>query len=51
MATTTMSPARLTDEQLREVLELVKGSDSVELKLTVPESSQRSKMGRTGASR
>jgi hypothetical protein len=42
MSTATMSPARLTDEQLGEVLELVKGADSVELKLTVPESSQRS---------
>ena len=42
MATTTRKPARLTDEQLGEVLELVKGADSVELKLTVPESSQRS---------
>ncbi len=29
---------RLTDEQLDEVLNLVKGADSVELKLTVPES-------------
>ena len=35
MATTT-SP-RLTDEQQAEFLELAKGSDSVELKLTVPE--------------
>jgi hypothetical protein len=42
MATATTEPARLTDEQLGEVLELVKGADSVELKLTVPESSQRS---------
>jgi len=42
MSTATMSPARLTDEQLGKVLELVKGADSVELKLTVPESSQRS---------
>jgi hypothetical protein len=42
MATTTTRSARLTDAQLGEVLELVKGADSVELKLTVPESSQRS---------
>jgi hypothetical protein len=33
---------RLTDEQLREILRLSKGSDSVELKLTVPASGQRS---------
>ena len=42
MATATKSPTRLTDEQLSEVLELVKGADTVELKLTVPESSHRS---------
>jgi hypothetical protein len=33
---------RLSDKQLVEVLELVEDADSVELKLTVPESSQRS---------
>jgi hypothetical protein len=33
---------RLTDAQLGEMLELVKGADSVELKLTIPESGQRS---------
>jgi hypothetical protein len=32
----------LTDAQIAEVLELIKGSDSVELKLTIPESHQRS---------
>ena len=32
----------LTDEQLAEVLELTKGADSVELKLTVPDSEHRS---------
>ena len=42
MATAMKRPARLSDQQLGEVLELVKGADSVELKLTVPESSQRS---------
>ncbi len=42
MATATKRPARLSDQQLAEVLELVKGADTVELKLTVPESSQRS---------
>jgi hypothetical protein len=34
-------PMLLTDEQLAEMLRLVEGSDSVELKLTVPESEQR----------
>ena len=33
---------RLTDDQLRDLLRLTKGSDSVELKLTVPASGQRS---------
>ena len=33
---------RLTDGQLAELLELIEGADSVELKLTVPESDQRS---------
>ncbi len=42
MATATRSTSGLSNEQLIEVLELVKGADSVELKLTVPESSQRS---------
>jgi len=34
--------ARLDDAQIAEVLRLIKGADSVELKLTVPESAQRS---------
>jgi hypothetical protein len=34
--------SRLTDEQLEEMMALVKGADSVELKLTVPASDQRS---------
>ena len=42
MATATTSSPHLSDEQLREVLTLVKGADSVELTLTVPESTQRS---------
>ena len=42
MATTARKPKRLSDEDLARVLELAKQSDSVELKLTVPESSQRS---------
>ncbi len=41
MATATKRTAPLSDEQLQEMLGLVKGADSVELKLTVPESSQR----------
>ncbi|HYH91941.1 MAG TPA: hypothetical protein VD763_02190, partial [Candidatus Saccharimonadales bacterium] len=35
-------PAGFTSEQLSEVLALIKGADSVELKLTVPETDQRS---------
>jgi hypothetical protein len=31
----------LTDEQLRELLDLIKGADSVELKLTVPDEDRR----------
>ena len=42
MATATTSSPHLSDEQLRDVLQLVQGADSVELKLTVPESQQRS---------
>ena len=38
MATTSTARARLTDEELSRMLALIKGSDSVELKLTVPES-------------
>jgi hypothetical protein len=37
--------SNLTDDQLMEVLELVKGADSVELKLTLPETAR----ARTGA--
>jgi hypothetical protein len=39
------SPGRITelpDDELRELLELVRGADSVELKLTVPDADQRS---------
>lgn len=42
MATTTGRRPPLSDEQLGDMLSLIKGADSVELKLTVPESSQRS---------
>jgi hypothetical protein len=40
--TTTAPGSQLSNEQLEELLALVKGSDSVELKLTVPESGHRS---------
>jgi hypothetical protein len=40
--TTTTEPVSLTSEQLSEVLTLIKGADSVELKLTVPDVGQRS---------
>lgn len=36
------TPASLTGDDLAEMLDLIKDADSVELKLTVPESSQRS---------
>jgi hypothetical protein len=35
-------PGRLSDEQLREIIELIKGADSVELKLSVPDADRRS---------
>ena len=42
MATATKERPRLSDEQMRELFRLIKGADSVELKLTVPESDHRS---------
>jgi hypothetical protein len=45
MTTATRETAQLTQEQQAELLHLVKGADSVELKLTIPESSQRSTAG------
>jgi hypothetical protein len=42
MATTTKPGLALGDEELGKLLELIKGADSVELKLTVPEADQRS---------
>ena len=42
MATSTTPGPALADEELRKLLELIKGADSVELKLTVPEQHQRS---------
>jgi hypothetical protein len=47
MATTSTSKA-LTPEQVAEVLELLKDSDSVELKLTVPESNRQATIGSLG---
>ena len=40
MGTDTSTRPRLTDEQLQEMLGLIKGADSVELKLTIADSSQ-----------
>jgi hypothetical protein len=45
---TRRSPRRLTDEQLREILSLTKDADSVELKLTVPDSDLRSTINSLG---
>lgn len=42
MATAQTQDPRLTGAQLSELLGLIKGADSVELKLTVPETDQRS---------
>jgi hypothetical protein len=42
MTTATTTPVALSQEQIAEMLDLIKGSDSVELKLTVPEHDQRS---------
>ena len=42
MTTTQSTPVALSDEQIAEMLDLLKDSDSVELKLTVPEHDQRS---------
>ena len=42
MTTTTATPVALSHEQIAEMLDLLKDSDSVELKLTVPEHDQRS---------
>jgi len=42
MSPTATAPPRLSDEQLKQLLALTKDSDSVELKVTVPESDHRS---------
>ena len=41
MATAEKAPG-LTDQQLQEILGLIEGADSVELKLTVPDEDRRS---------
>jgi hypothetical protein len=48
MTSATAGPPRLDDVQLGELLRLIRGADSVELKLTVPESDQRSAVGALG---
>ena len=40
--TTARAPSPLSDAEFQEMIGLIKGADSVELKLTVPESDQRS---------
>jgi hypothetical protein len=47
-ATVPPTSRALTDEQLIEVLRLIKGADSVELKLSVPDANQRSTVMRLG---
>src|SRR3954451_18319705 len=48
MTATAPPPPRLSDEQLAELLGLMSESDSVELKLTVPERDQRSAVAALG---
>ena len=48
MATKTPERPSLTDEQLPELMSLLRGSDSVELKLTVPVAQQRAAVGALG---
>ena len=43
-----MAKLKLTDEQLKEMMELVKGSDTVELKLTIPETTRAKTAGALG---
>src|SRR5215471_15167681 len=45
--TSAVRPA-FSDEEIARLIELMKGSDSVELKLTVPQSHQRSALGSLG---
>jgi len=48
MSSPTAARSGFTEAQLAELLELISGSDSVELKLTVPESNQRSTVSALG---
>jgi hypothetical protein len=48
MTSATADSPRLDDAQLAELLPLIRGADSVELKLTVPESDQRSAVSALG---
>jgi hypothetical protein len=48
MTTATTTPVALSQEQIAEMLDLIKDSDSVELKLTVPEHDQRSAVAALG---
>jgi hypothetical protein len=48
MAKATSERATLTDKQLAELLDLVKGADSVELKATIPDTDQRSTIAALG---
>ena len=48
MPTAAKRPYRLTDGQLQEVLDLASHADSVELKLTVPDSERRSTVDALG---
>src|SRR5215216_7845896 len=42
------APVRLADAELAELLDLIRGADTVELKLTVPEADQRSTVAALG---
>jgi hypothetical protein len=48
MTTSATSPPTFSNEELTQLLSLIKDSDSVELKLTVPESDQRSTVAALG---
>ena len=48
MAVTTRRPQRLSDADLERLLGLLRGADSAELKLTVPDSEQRSAVAALG---
>jgi len=48
MPATSRQPRRLSDEDLQQVLALLKGADSAELKLTVPDSARRSTVAALG---